>query len=54
MSPKNATFEPEAMLRASRWTELFIRERGYSALLSRLEDMLDVEWRCAFPTTRSP
>lgn len=31
--------------RARSWTELFIRERGYSALLSRLTDMLNVEWR---------
>ncbi|KAF8313675.1 hypothetical protein DL93DRAFT_2058914 [Clavulina sp. PMI_390] len=27
------------------WTEMFVRERGYSALLSRLTDMLNVEWR---------
>lgn len=33
------------VLTRSSWTEDFLRSGGYSALLTRLNEVLEVEWR---------
>lgn len=35
--------------RCFRWVEEFVKHGGYTGLLERLKELLDIEWRCDLP-----